>query len=66
MKSSAAAVGSFAPTFQYGKPEIHTVFLGFPYFNSSQNLSPAALADFTRASLGNGKVRITAFGSKRA
>ncbi|MGM9590947.1 MAG: hypothetical protein ACI3V0_12385, partial [Faecousia sp.] len=30
---------------QSEKPEIHPVFLGFPYFHSSQNLPLSALAD---------------------
>ena len=32
-KSSAAAGGSFAPTYQFEKWEIHKVFLHFPNFN---------------------------------
>jgi len=44
-QSSAAAAGSFAPTLQIEKLEIHTVFLRFPNFNLGQNLSPSALAD---------------------
>ena len=46
MKSSAAAAGSFAPTLQFAKLEIHTVFLHFANFNLEQNLSPSALADY--------------------
>ena len=45
IKSSAAAAGSFAPTLQFCKLEIHTVFLRFQNFNLEQNLSPSALAD---------------------
>lgn len=51
IKSSAAVVGSFVPTSQHEKPEIHPVFPGFPCFNSCQNLSPTALVNLTRASL---------------
>jgi hypothetical protein len=45
LKSPAAAAGSFAPTLQFCKLEIHTVFLRFQNFNLEQNLSPSALAD---------------------
>ncbi len=37
--------GSFPPGTQAVKPEIHTVFLGFPTFFPKKNLSPPALAD---------------------
>ncbi len=37
--------GSFPPGTQVVKPEIHTVFLGFPTFFPKKNLSPPALAD---------------------
>ena len=50
-KSSAAADGSFDPTFQFENREIHKAFLRFPNFNLGQNLSPSALADLIRASL---------------
>ena len=36
---------------QFGKSEIHTVFLDFPNFLRKQNLSLSALADLIRASL---------------
>ena len=45
MNSFAAAAGSFSPTLQFEKAEIHTVFLAFPNFHLVQNLSSAALAD---------------------
>lgn len=44
-KSPAVAGGSFAPTMQIEKLEIHTVFLHFSNFNLGQNLSPSALVD---------------------
>ncbi|MBR2047234.1 MAG: hypothetical protein IJ960_01420, partial [Oscillospiraceae bacterium] len=50
-KSSAAADGSFDPTYPFENREIHKVFLRFPNFNLGQNLSPSALADLFRASL---------------
>ena len=50
-KSTAAAGGSFAPTYQFEKWEIHKVFLYFPNFDLRQNLSPSALADLIRGSL---------------
>ena len=50
IKSSAAADESFDPTMQFEKLEIHTVFLRFPNFYLSQNLSPSALADLIIAS----------------
>ena len=43
--------GSFAPSVQFGKSEIHTVFLDFSNFPRKQNLSLSALADLFRASL---------------
>ncbi len=42
--------GSFPPGTQAVKPEIHTVFLGFPTFFPKKNLSPPALADGSKAS----------------
>jgi hypothetical protein len=50
-KPSSAPDESFAPTLQFVKLEIHKVFLRFPNFNLSQNLSPSAIADFLIASL---------------
>ena len=46
MKSSAVLNGSFAPTVQFEKLEIHTVFLRFSNFHSCQNLSLITLANF--------------------
>jgi len=46
MKSSAVINGSFAPTVQLEKLEIHIVFRRFSSFHSCQNLSPITLADF--------------------
>ena len=46
MKSSAVLNGSFAPTVQFEKLEIHKVFLRFSNFHSCQNLSLITLADF--------------------
>ena len=46
MKSSAVLSGSFAPTVQFEKLEIHTVFRRFSNFHSCQNLSLITLADF--------------------
>jgi len=46
MKSSAIISGSFAPTFQFKKFEIHPVFRHFLNFNLCQNLSPLILAYF--------------------
>ena len=51
IKSSAADSGSFDPTFQFVKLEIHPVFLRFPNFNLDQNLSLTTLADLIIASL---------------
>ncbi|MBQ3543095.1 MAG: hypothetical protein IJA45_08245, partial [Oscillospiraceae bacterium] len=55
-KSSAVIGGSFAPTFQFIKLEIHTVFLRFLNFNLRQNLSPLTLVDlisgYSRGGLG--------------
>ena len=45
IESSAAAAGSFAPTLQFCKLEIHKVFLRFQNLNLEQNLSPSAFAD---------------------
>ena len=42
--------GSFPPGTQVVKPEIHTVFLGFPTFFPKKNLSLSALADGSKAS----------------
>jgi hypothetical protein len=52
MKSPAAVGGSFAPTLQFGKLEIHEVFLRFPNFDLRQNLLPPALVNLIIASLG--------------
>ena len=46
MKSSAVLNGSFAPTVQFEKLEIHKVFLRFSNFHSRQNLSLITLANF--------------------
>ena len=46
MKSSAVLNGSFAPTVQFEKLEIHKVFLRFSNFHSCQNLSLITLANF--------------------
>ena len=46
MKSSAVLSGSFAPTVQFEKLEIHKVFLRFSNFHSCQNLSLITLANF--------------------
>ena len=46
MKSSAVINGSFAPTVQFEKLEIHKVFLRFSNFHSCQNLSLITLANF--------------------
>ena len=46
MKSSAVLDGSFAPTVQFEKLEIHKVFLRFSNFHSCQNLSLITLANF--------------------
>ena len=46
MKSSAADNGSFDPTLQFGKLEIHTVFLRYPNLDLCQNLSLTVLVDF--------------------
>ena len=59
MKSSAVIGGSFAPTSQFIKFEIHKVFLHFLNFNLCQNLSPLILADSssaTNADNGKGKL----------
>ena len=45
MKSPAMIGGSFSPTLQFIKLEIHKVFLRFLNFNLCQNLSPLILAD---------------------
>jgi len=42
---SAVVSGSFAPTVQFEKLEIHTVFLRFSNFHLGQNLSLTTLAD---------------------
>jgi len=49
--SSAVIGGSFAPTYQFEKLEIHKVCLSFPNFNLGQNLSPLTLADKLPAAL---------------
>ena len=46
MKSSAVLNGSFAPTVQFEKLELHKVFLRFSNFHSCQNLSLITLANF--------------------
>ena len=46
MKSSAVLNGSFTPTVQFEKLEIHKVFLRFSNFHSCQNLSLITLANF--------------------
>ena len=43
--------GSFAPTVQYEKWEIHPVFPHFSYFRLCQNLSPNLLAPLCGAAL---------------
>ena len=43
--------GSFAPTVQYEKREIHPVFPHFSYFRLGQNLSPNLLAPLCGAAL---------------
>ena len=45
MHSAANISGSFAPTAQFVKLEIHKVFLRFPNFHLEQNLSLLFLAD---------------------
>ena len=45
-KSSAVFSGSFAPTVQFEKLEIHRVFRRFSNFHSCQNLSLITFADF--------------------
>ena len=44
-QSSSADSGSFAPTVQFEKREIHPVFRPFPNFHLVQNLSLSTLAD---------------------
>lgn len=44
--------GSFPPVMQDEKLEIHKVFLNFPSFCLTKNLSPPALVDFSGASAG--------------
>ena len=46
MKSSAVLNGSFVPTVQFEKLEIHKVVLRFSNFHSCQNLSLITLANF--------------------
>jgi len=48
---SAADSGSFAPTTQFEKHEIHKVCLRFPNFYLEQNLSLTVLADSIIVSL---------------
>lgn len=43
--------GSFPPVMQDEKLEIHKVFLNFPSFCLTKNLSPPALVDFSGASV---------------
>ena len=43
--------GSFVPTVQYEKWEIHKVFPHFSYFRLRQNLSPNLLAPLCGAAL---------------
>jgi hypothetical protein len=42
---SSAIDGSFAPTLQFVKLEIHKVFRRFPNFDLKPNLSPITLAN---------------------
>ena len=58
MKSSAVLSGSFDPTVQFEKLEIHTVFLRFSNFHSCQNLSLITLADFIIGYLMGAAVRL--------
>jgi hypothetical protein len=44
-QSSAADDGSFAPTPQFEKLEIHKVFLRFPNFDLEQNLTTIILVN---------------------
>ena len=50
LQSPAADSGSFVPTMQFEKCEIHKVCLHFPNFYLEQNLSLSALVDLTIAS----------------
>ena len=45
--------GSFPPSAQFGKQEIHQVFLCFPNFRLRKNPSPPALAELCGIALGN-------------
>ena len=45
IQSSAAVSGSFAPTVQFEKLEIHTVFLRFSNLHLGQNFSLTTLAN---------------------
>jgi len=56
MKLSAVINGSFAPTVQFGKLEIHTVFLRFSNFHLRQNLSLITLANLI-IGYSDGKIR---------
>ena len=44
IKSSAVVSGSFAPTVQFEKLEIHKVFLRFPNLDLTKNPTPSHLA----------------------
>lgn len=50
-KSSSAESGSFSPSVQFQKREIHAVFLRFWNLRLVKNLSLTALADLIRASI---------------
>lgn len=54
IKLSAAGSGSFSPTVQLEKREMHMVFLHFSSFYLDQNLSLAALADRISSYTGSG------------
>jgi len=56
MKLSAVINGSFAPTVQFEKLEIHTVFLRFSNFHLRQNLSLITLANLI-IGYSDGKIR---------
>ena len=47
IKLSVVISGSFAPTLQFEKREIHKVFLRFPNFDLCQNLSLLTFAKLT-------------------
>ena len=46
--------GSYAPSYQFEKREIHKVFLHFPNFNLEQNLSPISHANLNCGYVGGG------------